>query len=45
MVYNYDYGNYDKVPPAVVRRQQEQVRKDDTDLETPQESENPLKGL
>lgn len=38
MVYNYDYGNYDKVPPATVRRQQEQVRKDDTDLETTQDT-------
>ena len=29
---------YDKVPPATVRRQQEQVRKDDTDLETTQDT-------
>ena len=38
MVYNYDFGVYDKIPPRSTRRQQEQVRKDDTDLETPQDT-------
>ena len=37
-VYNYDFGVYDKIPPRSTRRQQEQVRKDDTDLETPQDT-------
>ena len=37
-VYNYDFGVYDMIPPRSTRRQQEQVRKDDTDLETPQDT-------
>ena len=37
-VYNYDFGVYDKIPPRSTRRQQEQVRKDDTDLETTQDT-------
>ena len=37
-VYNYDFGVYDKIPPRSTRRQQEQVRKDDTELETPQDT-------
>ena len=37
-VYNYDFGVYDKIPLRSTRRQQEQVRKDDTDLETPQDT-------
>ena len=37
-VYNYDFGVYDKIPPRSTRRQQEQVRKDDTYLETPQDT-------
>ena len=37
-VYNYDFGVYDKIAPRSTRRQQEQVRKDDTDLETTQDT-------
>lgn len=37
-VYNYDFGVYDKISPRSTRRQQEQVRKDDTDLETTQDT-------
>ena len=37
-VYNYDFGVYDKIPPRAVRRREEQVRKDDTNLETPQDT-------
>tara|TARA_A200000159_G_C7334461_1_gene344441 strand:- start:687 stop:1202 length:516 start_codon:yes stop_codon:yes gene_type:complete len=37
-VYNYDYGVFDKVASRSERRQQEQVRKDDTDLETTQDT-------
>ena len=37
-VYNYDFGVYDKISPRSKRRQQEQVRKDDTDLETTQDT-------
>ena len=35
-IYNYDYGVFDKVASRSERRQQEQVRKDDTDLDTTQ---------
>ncbi len=37
-IYNYDYGVFDKVASRSERRQQEQVRKDDTDLETTQDT-------
>ena len=37
-VYNYDFGVYDKIPPRSTRRQQEQVEKDDVDLETTQDT-------
>ncbi len=37
IVYNYDYGNFDLIEPAAKRRQQEQIRKDDTDLDTRQD--------
>jgi|TARA_B100000900_G_scaffold414510_2_gene441351 hypothetical protein len=37
-VYNYDYGVFDKIASRSERRQQEQVRKDDTDLETTQDT-------
>ena len=37
-VYNYDFGVYDKIPPRAVRRREEQVRKDDTDLDTTQDT-------
>ena len=37
-MYNYDFGVYDKIPPRAVRRQNEQVRKDDTDLDTTQDT-------
>ncbi len=33
-VYNYDYGVFDVISPKAVRRREEQVRKDDSDLET-----------
>ncbi len=37
-VYNYDFGVYDKIASRSERRQQEQVRKDDVDLETQQDT-------
>ena len=37
-IYNYDYGVFDKVASRSERRQQEQVRKDDTDLVTTQDT-------
>ena len=37
-VYNYDYGVFDKIASRSERRQQEQVRKDDTDLDTTQDT-------
>ena len=36
-VYNYDYGVFDRIAPEAERRQRDQVEKDDTNLETPQD--------
>lgn len=36
VVYNYNYGKFDKIPSRAIRKRDEQVRSDDTDLTTDQ---------